>query len=63
MKNPLATYRLSEDNKSITFYPCETTTYNPKDIKNRYCPRCHRFVGDLWRPGDDPKKFYYPRLK
>ncbi len=62
MKYPLAQYRVSEDNKSIEF-SCGVVSHNPLDIKNRYCAKCHRFVGDLWRPGDDPKKFWHPRTE
>lgn len=63
MQQPLAQYRVAKDGSSITFYPCETTSHNRNDVKNRYCAKCHRFIADLWRPGDDPKKFYDPRLR
>lgn len=63
MQQPLAQYRIAQDGKSITFYPCETTSHNRNDVKNRYCGKCNRFIADLWRPGDPVEKFYYPRLK
>lgn len=35
---------VAPDGKSIMFYPCGTVSYNPNDIKHRYCTRCHRFM-------------------
>lgn len=63
LKHPLPQYRIAQGGNSITFFPCEVTSHNPQDVKNRYCALCHRFVGDLWRPGDDPDKFWNPRTK
>lgn len=40
-------YAIAADHRSITFRPCGTTSHNPKDVENRYCGRCHRFVGEL----------------
>jgi hypothetical protein len=25
---------------------CQRISYNPNDVKNRYCGNCHRFHGD-----------------
>lgn len=49
MANAIPTFQVAQDGLSITFQPCGTTSYHPDDIKNRYCPLCHRFIGDLLR--------------
>ena len=36
---------VAPDKKSITFYPCRWTSYNPHDVEQRYCVRCHRWMG------------------
>ena len=48
MANALPRYEVAPDGSSITFVPCQTTSYNADDIKHRYCAKCHRFIGDLW---------------
>ncbi len=32
------------DGSNITFFPCGTISHHPKDIAERYCARCHRFM-------------------
>ena len=39
-------YKISEDGKSITCGICGKTSYNPDDVKNRYCSNCHAFFED-----------------
>lgn len=34
---------------SITCPVCHRTSYNPHDIRERYCGACHRFHDDLPR--------------
>jgi hypothetical protein len=34
---------------SITCPVCQWTSYNPNDIRERYCGHCHRFHEDLSR--------------
>ena len=63
INNPMPQYRVAQGGGSITFFPCDVTSTNRNDVKNRYCALCHRFIGDMWRPGDDPDRFYYPRTK
>jgi hypothetical protein len=38
------TYAVAGNGKSITFQPCGNTSYHPKDIEQRYCSWCHRFM-------------------
>jgi hypothetical protein len=39
--------RISDDGKSITFTPCGVTSFHAKDVANRYCARCNRFMEDV----------------
>lgn len=44
--DPLAIrFVIAPDGKSILFYPCEVVSYHPEDVRQRYCARCHRFMG------------------
>lgn len=38
------TYTVAEDGSSITFRPCGVTSNHPMDVRQKYCPRCHRFM-------------------
>lgn len=38
---------VAEDGKSITFQPCGLTSHHPRDIEERYCVACHRWMGLL----------------
>lgn len=38
------TYTIAEDSSSITFQPCGVTTRHPMDVRQKYCPVCHRFM-------------------
>lgn len=38
------TYEIIKDGKAVEFQPCGFVSYHPEDVKNRYCPRCHRFM-------------------
>lgn len=40
-----ATYEIAADGKSIKFLPCGVVSHNINDVQNRYCGRCHRFIG------------------
>ena len=52
--NPTSSLRSTEkrilDNmsgkSSITCPVCGYTSYNPNDVKNRYCGNCHVFIDD-----------------
>jgi hypothetical protein len=39
------TCTVAPDGKSITFHPCGVTSYNETDVEQRYCARCHRWMG------------------
>jgi hypothetical protein len=28
----------------IMFIPCGVVSFNPKDVRERHCARCHRFI-------------------
>jgi hypothetical protein len=40
------TYQLAPDGKSITCLTCHRTSYNPNDVKEKYCGACHKFHED-----------------
>lgn len=42
----LSLYAVVNDCKAIMFSPCNVISYHPKDVENRYCGFCHRFIGD-----------------
>jgi hypothetical protein len=37
------TYTISKDGQSITCLICGMTSYNPNDVRERYCGNCHGF--------------------
>lgn len=43
----MKTYTLSEDGNSITCALCGMRSYNPSDIKHKYCGACNVFHEDL----------------
>jgi hypothetical protein len=55
-------YSVAADRKSITFYPCRFTSYNPHDVEQRYCVRCHRFM-DLLEAVRDLTDRFFPEPK
>jgi protein-arginine kinase activator protein McsA len=40
-------YTINKDKEgkevSITCHTCEMTSYNPNDIKHKYCGKCHKY--------------------
>ena len=32
---------------TITCPKCGAVSHNPRDVAERYCGRCHEFIGDL----------------
>lgn len=38
-------YVVAADESVITFYPCGRSSHHPRDIAERYCPVCDRFMG------------------
>lgn len=40
------TYAISADGSAILCRRCHTTSYNPNDIRERYCARCKLFHED-----------------
>jgi hypothetical protein len=49
-KEPMDTFVISEDGKSITCKRCKRKSYNLNDVANRYCDHCHQFHDDIWPP-------------
>lgn len=49
-KEPIDTYTISADGKSITCKRCRRTSHHPSDVKRHYCGHCHVFHDDLWPP-------------
>lgn len=45
-------YQVAGNGNSITFHPCGTISYSPSDVTNRYCGKCHRFIGDIMKLED-----------
>ena len=43
------TYVISDDGEAIQCLICGSISYNPGDIKNRYCGHCHEFHDELAR--------------
>jgi hypothetical protein len=41
---PAHSFEIPPDGESITFKPCGVRSFHPKDVENRYCGRCHRFI-------------------
>lgn len=39
-------YRIARDGRSITCLTCRTLSFNPNDIRNRYCGFCHKYHED-----------------
>lgn len=44
-------YRINDepkaiDGKTITCLVCGMTSYNPNDVKHKYCGNCHKFLED-----------------
>jgi hypothetical protein len=37
-------YKISEDRSSITCFACGRTSFNPNDVKMRYCGFCHHWL-------------------
>lgn len=42
-----ATCVVDPDRQWIRFNPCGVVSRNKNDIENKYCAKCHRFIGDL----------------
>jgi len=45
MKNNSLLYRINGN--SITCNVCGMTSYNPNDIKYKYCGNCHEFLEEI----------------
>lgn len=43
------TFTLTTDG-GITCLRCKATSYNPNDVEQHYCGRCHVHHDDLWPP-------------
>jgi len=41
-------YTIAPDGRSITCRTCGLTSYNPNDVAQQYCGRCHVFHDDLY---------------
>lgn len=35
----------NEEGKSIVCLKCGMVSWNPNDVKNKYCGNCHEFIG------------------
>lgn len=49
-KEPIDTFTISADGKSITCKRCGRTSHNLNDVEWRYCGFCHVFHEDIWPP-------------
>lgn len=49
-KQPIDTFTLAADGKSITCKRCKRTSYSLEDVQRRYCGSCHVYHEDLWPP-------------
>jgi hypothetical protein len=49
-REPIDTFTISEDGKSITCKRCNRTSYSRGDIENRWCAYCQVSHDDLWPP-------------
>ena len=45
--NRFYTIRKSPDGENITCHTCRMTSYNPNDVKHKFCGNCRVFLGDL----------------
>lgn len=50
MSEPIETFQISEDGKTITCLGCNRTSSHPRDVSDHYCGFCHVFHDDLWPP-------------
>jgi hypothetical protein len=46
-RQPSHSYEVAVDGKSITFSPYGVTSHHPRDVQERYCARCRRFLADV----------------
>lgn len=44
------TFRLEFGGEAIRCLHCGFTSWNAKDVEERYCGRCHVFHHDIWPP-------------
>lgn len=49
-KEPIDTYTLSPDGKTITCKRCGRTSHSPGDVEHRWCEYCKVAHDDLWAP-------------
>ncbi len=49
-REPIETFTISEDGKTITCKRCRKTSHHPEDVKNHYCGFCHVWHDDIWPP-------------
>lgn len=49
-KEPIDTFTVAEDGKSITCKRCGKTSFNMNDVEHHYCGYCHVCHDDLWPP-------------
>jgi hypothetical protein len=49
-KEPIDTYVIAPDGKSITCKRCGRTSYNSGDVEQRWCEYCHVSHDDIWPP-------------
>lgn len=46
----ITTYELSPDGRTITCKRCGKTSYNPEDVRLRFCGWCRVFHDDIYPP-------------
>lgn len=49
-REPMDTFTISPDGKSITCKRCKMTSYNLNDVEQRYCGHCKVYHDDIWPP-------------
>lgn len=49
-QDPVVTFEVSPDGKSITCKKCKLTSHCARDVENHYCGYCHVFHDELWPP-------------
>ncbi len=47
MSEPIQTFTISADGKSITCHRCKKTSYNLNDVEKKYCGHCLVFHDDI----------------
>lgn len=48
--DPIDTYTISADGKTITCKRCGLTSHHPMDVERKFCGACKVFHDDIWPP-------------